>query len=653
MKGLYPIIAFGIIGVTALSEIGRFTTLKTTSFYVLIPLFISVFIPLSIVVLVPIDLASSTKHSKSKSFYLSEELRLYLWKVIYWTAFALTWAILPLLQSYVVSGYNSCLKRLKDAVKENLVYQFIMIVSALLGLLYVSASNRLTFSTAESLVIALSYTYALIMALWMMGHGLVSIPQKLWVESNPEIKLDRINVNATQANDHLADVQTKYAEVASEILELASGNRDSKFRQWISELVDLVEAGPGIALNFELGRYRRPRRYKNELSEKHLASLARRFKYIKSQLVRYDAVWQKQLFEASKAEDIIASYESRQLIFRFQYSVLSPGACYTYYVWIVPFVRRTVSLFLSLLTISIIASEMLHGTKYSIVDYAILNSSGFHQQLLSSMFLGYMCSAALVCLTQIKVFQYYALVYRHSSKASLLFYAMYACRLTIPLSFNFITLINSRTCVFEDYLGSSINLTPLGSWFSSWYPRFTIIFVVMSLFNVYDKAKYWLGLGADRITDEEISEEGNSIKEIDEGRALIRRSLTDPEYRFRLRHPDLEFHSGTGNSSASSVRSVTSQGPSRRTSPSHINQLNKRPLHTQLMLGGGHVRRSRIHDQTSLIGSKKHVVYGDDEESDDGSGSRNLEGLVKTVNQKVRDVFKKPQETENNDDSSV
>lgn len=559
-----------------------YTKLRQTPYYILLPLFIAVYIPCSIVVLVPIDLVSSSK--QTTLFYLSEEVRLVLWRVIYWLAFFLTWAVLPILQSFIDSGYHSTTQRLKDAGRRNLRYQLIMLGAGSIGLVYVIITSGLTFGTIKSLLIALSHSYALVIALWLMGHGLVNLPRRYWVEASPAVTLKGFYQHATSANDAIAEIQTEYADVAAEVLALRP-HKSGRYEAWIDEMLEEVQAGPGVPLNSAANSREsvqgqsRVRVDRGMVDEYYLSTLYSRFKTFRNRLVRYDAEWQKLLYEASKAEDIIKSRETHSLVFRYKRTPLPPKAAYLFYALAKPQIERGLAVVFLVLTVILVWSEITHGTIVSIVNIVVSHTYGLGQQVMSTIFLGYMCTVALSSLTRIRVFKVYALVHRHTDPSSLIFYAMYACRLTVPLSFNYITLITSRESVFQEFLGKFINLTPLGKYFNDWMPRFILVPMIFTLFHVYDRIKDFLGFGFSFDDDDEEEEERGSVVE---GREIVRRSLTDPSYRFSLRHPNVSATASTGGDlEASTPRISISESDTPR----------------RLQLGGGQVNRNRNQDQ--------------------------------------------------------
>lgn len=597
-----------------------YTRIRSTPLYIFIPLFLAVYIPCSIVVLVPIDLISSSK-GPDAFFYLSEHARYILWRVTYWGAFFLTWLVLPGLQGYVDSGYHGTTRKVIDSFHRNARYQLAILVVGGAGLLYVILSSGLTFGSIKALAIALSHSYALVIALWLMGHALINLPRNYWVEADPSVKLRHYYQQATQANDMIAEAQSDYADIAAEVFALGSYRDIHKYESWIESLIERVETGPGIPLAHSgsgpVTGHARVQVERSMINDEYLSSLTGRFKTARNRLIRYDADWQKLLREASRAEDIINSKELQSLVFRFKRTALPPRAAYWYYSVISPQVRRFFAVVFASLTFIIVSSEITHGTVLSLVNIVIEKTSGFWQQTFSSVFLGYMCFCAIASLTKIRIFKVYALVYRHTDLSSLLFYAMYACRLTVPLSFNFITLITSRDSVFQEFLGKFINLTPLGKYFNDWLPRFILVPMLMTTFHVYDRVRDFFGFGLSFDSDQEdFDEEGRPLKgSVVEGRQLVRRALTDNSYRYAIRHPNIAASSTPGRSAYSRDNNSTSQllggnsgsnGDSRsssdrnddrsRTSRSHL------PVGTpHRQLGGRKFNRSRLDDQQASI----------------------------------------------------
>jgi len=66
------------------------------------------------------------------------------WTTIYWTSFVLTWAVIPLMTSYVRSGRFSALEKLKESVKDNLIYYAVAGAVGIGFVVYISIAKGLS-----------------------------------------------------------------------------------------------------------------------------------------------------------------------------------------------------------------------------------------------------------------------------------------------------------------------------------------------------------------------------------------------------------------------------------------------------------------------------------------------------------------------------
>ncbi|ANB11113.1 hypothetical protein AWJ20_3911 [Sugiyamaella lignohabitans] len=426
------------------------------------------------------------------------------------------------------------MKKLWDSLKSNARYQAIVIGSGLVGLLYVILTSGLSLMSIKALVIALSYCYALIMALWLMGHGLVNVPRELWLRADVNVRLNNDYRHARSVCDAFADAQSSYVDVAAEITSIARFKDGSQHLEWIDELVEEVETTAFTIHSSAIAGHPTVNVDRSLLNEQYLSTLAARYYKYRARMIRHRASWQKLLKDCSIAEDIVnASRDTtnKELIFRYGRTMLPAKLARFYYVNINMYFVRTFAVLLAILSVAIIWSELVHGTVASLVNLVISVTYGVGQQLVSSIILGYMCIASFASLARIRVFNIYGLVHKGSDLSSLLFYASYACRLTVPLSYNYLTLIGSRESVFEEFLGKSINLTPLGKAFNDWLPRLILLPIIFTLFHVYDKVKDYFSFELGFDDDDEIGALNSSVIE---GKELVNRALSDPNFRFAI-----------------------------------------------------------------------------------------------------------------------
>ncbi|EPS35668.1 hypothetical protein H072_10938 [Dactylellina haptotyla CBS 200.50] len=651
-------IAFVTIAGFVLLLIRFFLPLRTTPQYLLVPVFLALVIPCSIIVLVPIDLASNSGldgGTGNRGVVLPQRVLLVAWRIAYWLSFVLTWAILPLLQSYHASGHRDPRKRFSEAVRENIRYQIIMLTIGIIGLIYFTINNGFNPTSIKALVIALSYSYALTFAVFLMGHGLVAIPRNLWRDASIASRLRRLHNHAPRIYDNLVNANEKLEELEKEVLAIQKRASTSttvpEFRDWIEELVENLQLPESTTTTTPSSARETRSRSRSPLptviSEQYLASLTRKLRFAANRRARYAAEWDSLVRSAANTQAVLDSSASKRLTFRpnphtitprFLQSLpmVSPYGRYLLHTYVVPQLRRLLSIFLSVASVFIIWSEIVNvsptlSDKLSIVGYSIIHhpnspkgSIGFAGQCISAIWITYMCVAAYSTMRTVKVWGGYALVRRRTSGSSACFYASYACRLTVPLSYNFTNFLPSRIVeesVFFDFFGRSINLTTLGQGFSQWFPVLVLVPVAFTLFGFYGKVKGWFGFGGGVLEEDEEDELalGGGWRY---GRDLIEREIGDvpgapagndaaERWRSRARAP------GQGMDSNSGLL-----GAEREDTP-----LSSRYLSPSRLFGGGRAASPRpsVPQQSSATTPhrppNRRIDDTDEEEEESGIGA--------------------------------
>ena len=160
-----------------------------------------------------------------------------------------------------------------------------------------------------------------------------------------------------------------------------------------------------------------------------------------------------------------------------------------------------------------------------------------------------MCIAALASFDDVKVWGNRALVRRNTYGESAAWYSGQIAKLTVPLAYNFVTFLPNeihKETTFYHFLGSLIDLTPLGKGFDYFFPMFILLPVCATLFNLYGRAKNIFKFGLIEDDDEE-TPPGFGAGGWREGRELIERELNGTsQLGLTPRHEGLDppHHSG-------------------------------------------------------------------------------------------------------------
>ncbi|THZ12333.1 hypothetical protein D6C91_08577 [Aureobasidium pullulans] len=524
---IFAILALLSISTTVILLLRYYLPLRTTPAYLLIPVFLALALPSSIVLLVPIDLASSsgTDTEGQRGIWLPDNVMLVAWRLAYWLTFCLTWFVLPLLGEYCDSGYREPKDRFIYSLRSNARYQLVTLSLGTTGAIYFFWQNRnddttTKATTLKALVMAMAYAYGLILSIYLMGHGLVAIPRRLIRDATVSARLRRLQTHAPGIHDKLDEAIDDLAQVEAQILQLRQRKNamPRDLQDWVEELYDtsnLPESRP-TAISAPAPP--------PVVTERYMAELSRKVKRARHKRARFTGEWNHLVRQAARLQSLIDFPSSQR--------PKSANMRYHVQVHVFPALRIVAGVFLACASAGLIWSEVVHekAPKLSLVGKSVVHHPsssrgqiGFAGQMISAAWLLYMCAAALYSVTEVKVWGNRALVRRQTYAESACWYSLQVAKLTVPLSFNFITMIDptiSEGTTFFRFLGRLINLTPVIGNFSAYFPIVVLLPVFATLFNLYGKVKNIIGFG---VIEDEHDEPGAGTWR--EGRILIEREL--------------------------------------------------------------------------------------------------------------------------------
>lgn len=499
-------------GITSLAFLRLHIDLLKYPLYYLFPIVLAVYLPLSITFLLPTDYISHVSGNPVPGFEISDHTTLMMWKSNYWSTFALTWLLLPILQEYYRAGNHLKISKLKTSLRRNLKFQGIFLLASLAGGVYLILEVGLTLTSMKSMIISMSHIYALVLALWLMAHSLIAIPRNKWHEGSILQNLNHCYLKIPKIVDSLEDIRIYFKEDILQVLILeknftsTSVQENFTYRDWIIDLSNKIPHDLKEAVSRQYVHDEARTISREELNETFMNKLTYSFQNHLYKLLAFSSEYDTLLTKVSRLQKLLEAVSTeepgeREKIISSLGGILPPRPNYYLQCFVKPFLARVSSILLFLVSFVIIQSEFFHSTKLSMMNILIFKS-GIHnhnllQGLCSAILFLYMLFCSLNSLTRLKIFNMYHLVPRHSDPVSACFYVSYIARLTIPLSYNFLTFFTNRESVFEDWYGKSIQLTGLFDLMNSWAPRLLLIPIVLTTFNVYDKLKKRLGLHSD------------------------------------------------------------------------------------------------------------------------------------------------------------
>lgn len=461
------------------------------------------------------------------------------------------------------------------SLRQNAQYQVIMLGSGILGLIYVSVSYKLDLLALRSIIMALAYCWGLILAIYLMGHGLVAIPRTLIRNASISGRLRKLQSQAPKLYEKMEDSLASLEDLEVQVSELSKQKTGSAriYRDWIEELAEICnvpESRPtGVISRIGVESRILP----TVITEKYLADLTRQLIRARHARSRYVDEWSHLLGYASQAQAVLDSAGSKRLDFgqanpdsslleRFR--VLTPYTRYVLHFHVLPGFKIFLGGFLALASVCIVWSELIKVLfpSLSVIRLTVVHhwtgdkgQVGFTGQVIAALWILYMCAAALISVTEVKVWRGRALVRRNTAHESAFWYASQVARLSVPLSYNFMTFLSPtvyKNTTFYAFLGKLIDLTPLGKWFDYLFPILVLVPVCATLFGFYGKVKRFFGLELELVDDEEDNVTGYGTGSWREGRDLIERELNGTS--ISRRRDDLA--SGAAGSRAAPVLSV-------------------------------------------------------------------------------------------------
>ena len=455
-----------------------------------------------------------------------------------------------MLGEYCDAGYRNPKAKLKYALQSNGQFQFIVLGCGFVGAVYFLLRFGMQSLSLKATIVALAYAWGLILAIYLMGHGLVVIPRRLIRSANTSRELERLQSSAPRLFDKLTEAAGQLRELEGRARQLQQKRTGltSGLQEWIGELVQSTSM-------LEI-RNHDPQMYQTQhgsvptvITESYVAGLARDLKRARHKHSRFDSEWKRLVRHANDLEAILRAKNTKSLVFEegpspslFNITILTPTTRYYLYANVIPLIRYAAGALLSLASMSIVWSELIKSAfpHLSLIGRTVVHGKHitFSGQMLAACWLLYMCTAALVSVTDVKVWGNRALVPRQTYSESAAWYSSQVAKLTIPLAYNFVTLLpfnNYSGIAFHHVLGHLINFTPLGARFSSLFPILVLLPVLATLFGLYGKIQRVFSFGAFSDIDSEGSKpEWNSAK-LREGRALIERhNLEDRSNRLAL-----------------------------------------------------------------------------------------------------------------------
>ena len=415
-----------------------------------------------------------------------------------------------------------------------------MIVVFVIFVIYLAATGNLSKSTLPVFLVVISNVWGLFLIMVLLGYGLTVIPRQLWNKGNLEGYLRYYQFMATELED--SKVESRYS--LEQVTKLICGAE--KIVTLSDPVVPHIELMLAKVPEYIISQQRSQRPHENkevqealgEITEKRVAILHGELKKALSEYARTQARWSAFLIKVFKHEDIVVNrdnpgYKIVSYLWKSPQGRLQRKREVLEWVWYTrmrPILYRICAVISAVLSLFVVLGEITLFISTPVGVFPLMfekDHGNFGTQVLCCIPLMYILAAAYYSLFSLRMPGFYGIYGQNQTDPSnLLWCAAFLCKLTSPLSFNFLLFIKVKGTAFSQVMGIIDFVPVFGDNFSKFFPLILLLFCALNLFQIYSRLLNWLGISRFRFS--------NSFKDdkIQEGKILLQKARVELERDF-------------------------------------------------------------------------------------------------------------------------
>jgi len=479
------------------------------------------------------------------------------WGLIYWSTFLLCWLLCPILIEYEAAGDFTAISRLRTSLRRNAVWYAAYLFFGSLVLIWLSIGGA-AHGGLSAWCIAASNAWGLLVSTMLMGYGLVAVPRHFWRLANPTEQLRILYCAAVDMDEARLSTQFELQDVIAEArVEIRSRNStigDAKLERAFSILQATLEecellhceltngaaqpheapSGSSVrATGADATRIECLAQIHHALKQAGLEArrAACRWEELAQQCLNLEDL-EEQMFPS--AMELATSWQDAECpCARMLCRIPQVRSCWhaSLMLWLRPLRPRVFRIFGGLcgcLSAVIVLGQLTMFSErwsLSLLSLFFHSDHGFGlTQVLCIVPLTYMVCTAYWSVFRLKITGWYGLYSDHNTDTgSLLWCASILARLSAPLCYHFLMLIQVRGTAFQSMMGEMHVVPILGRSFNEIFPCLVGFLCCCNLLNVYSRVVQLCGLDS---LEFEMSAAVNSTTPDDvltEGRRLIER----------------------------------------------------------------------------------------------------------------------------------
>eukprot|EP00271_Cylindrocystis_brebissonii_P006458 TRINITY_DN19250_c0_g1_i1.p1 TRINITY_DN19250_c0_g1~~TRINITY_DN19250_c0_g1_i1.p1 ORF type:complete len:937 (-),score=163.36 TRINITY_DN19250_c0_g1_i1:569-3379(-) len=464
---------------------------------------------MSIVILVPVDVWTTICTNNAEDYALvcsNPGMVGVLWSLAYWSAFFLTWLIIPMMSGYEDAADFTMSKRLKSSLRGNLIFYCSVGGVAVVGAIVMVATKQ--WEKLMGLAIGASNAFGLVTGALLLGFGLIEIPRGLWRHADLSERAKWLSHKVAKVAEKLDEA---HKELSTAIVITQATSKQVSRRDPLRPMMDIIDNMANEDPSFKATGGRLGENDMDyDTDEKSMAALRWRLRHAQDMYSRYKTEYTSVVWQALRVEDTIKnvdiwSHEGGHFVSSFRaqrkgtFAFILDGTEWLWRCLVEQWVMRLLAVILGILSVALIFAEatMLSQQWVDLSLFSVLVAAAELReevvQLVVFVPLVYICMCTYYSVFKLGIFSFYYLVRSHTDSVSLLMNCSMVSRYAAPMCYNFLSLIhltkyNLKTGKIE-YLSTTFEdrMSVLPDKMERIYPLVMVVWCMLIAGNVHNR----------------------------------------------------------------------------------------------------------------------------------------------------------------------
>lgn len=403
-------------------------------------------------------------------------------EILYWVSFVLTWAVVPIMVSFLGYSHSITLKhRIWMTIRENLIFYGCAGGVVVIGVVILLATKSMTIENLLPLGIALANGYGLIVLCLCLGFGVIEMPRLLWQTAKAHFRyffyLHRIAKETELCATAVADGDAASNHCTNAETHLSGKCRDMYEERGKPRMIKLNQVKSEIPI---------PDRYCNAQSNNKLIEKVNKIDWEKcteSQLEDFFQLLDNTTLKIEQAGSYVQ--DSAKQAYRALYDYTKRGH------ELKAILRKIGSILIGILMAIVVWCEitLMFNIKFSL--FYILSHMAMPQVvsilLVSTPILSFILFVGSWTLTKLRLGSFFRFIKGATNANSLNYFAILISRVGPTIGFHYLNQIGATGSQFNKVMGKMNVVIFIGDQWNLYSPILMLVVMVFAAFNIVDR----------------------------------------------------------------------------------------------------------------------------------------------------------------------